>query len=205
MLSAVVLAAGLSRRMENKNKLLLPYLGKTVVETTVGHILAAGIKDVVVVTGRDAEQVSALLRPLPVRIIYNPRFAEGLTGSIQAGVLHARGDGYMICLADMVLVTPGEYQLLAGHFDRQRQLDDRCICLPVYQGQKGNPVVFAAWYRALIAAHRPAEGCREIVQAHAGHVSRVEMPADHILQDLDSPDDYRRLTGNQGAFEADSD
>ena len=196
MLSAVVLAAGLSRRMENKNKLLLPYQGKTIVEITVGHILAAGIRKVVVVTGRDAEQVSALLQPLPVQLVHNPRFAEGLTGSIQTGVRQAKGNGYMICLADMVLVTPGEYQLLADHFNRQVQLDDRCICLPVYKGQKGNPVVFAGWYRDLIAAHRDMEGCRELVQSHAGHVHRVEMPADHILQDLDNPADYRRLTGS---------
>jgi molybdenum cofactor cytidylyltransferase len=195
MLSAVVLAAGLSRRMENKNKLLLPYRGKAMVETTVAHILAAGIEDVVVVTGRDAEQTASLLQSLPVRIVYNPGFADGLTGSIQTGVGHARGNGYMICLADMVLVTPAEYRLLADHFNRQLALDPQCICLPVHKGQKGNPVVFAGWYKDAIAAHRPAEGCKEIVQQHAAHVYRVEMDTDNILQDIDSPADYGRLTG----------
>ena len=195
MVSAVVLAAGLSRRMENKNKLLLPYHGKALVEITVGHILAAGINDVVVVTGRDAEQITSLLQSLPVRIVYNPRFAEGLTGSIQTGVAQARGNGYMICLADMVLVTPAEYRLLAYHFNRQLAGDPQCICVPVHNGQKGNPVVFAGWYKDAIAAHQAPEGCREIVQAHAGHVHRVEMATDHILQDIDNPADYGRLTG----------
>jgi len=196
MLSAVVLAAGLSRRMENKNKLLLPWLGKTIVETTVGHILGAGIEEVVVVTGRDAELMTPLLESLPVRVVFNPRFAEGLTGSVQTGVQYARGNGYMICLADMVLVTPAEYRLLAHHFNRQQALDPQCICQPVYKGQKGNPIVFARWYKEAIAAHQAAEGCRDIVQSHAEHVHRVEMELDNILQDIDNPADYERLTGH---------
>jgi len=184
--------------MENKNKLLLPYRGKTIVEITVGHILSAGIDDVVVVTGRDGEQVSALLQALPVRLVHNQRFAEGLTGSIQAGVAQAQGNGYMICLADMVWLTAGEYRLLADRFNRQVQADPRCICLPVYQGQKGNPVIFSGWYSNLIAAQPPGEGCRDIVQAHTDHVHRVDMATDHILRDLDDPADYRRLTEEEG-------
>ena len=195
MLSAVVLAAGLSRRMENKNKLLLPYRGKTIIEITVGHILSAGIDDIVVVTGRDAEQVSALLQPLPLRLVHNPRFAEGLTGSIQTGVAAARGDGYMICLADMVQLEAAEYRLLADAFGRRLQDDPDCICVPVHQGRKGNPVIFSGKYRGLIAAHTDQEGCKAIVQAHAAQVHRVEMPTDHILRDLDNPNDYRRLAG----------
>jgi molybdenum cofactor cytidylyltransferase len=166
------------------------------VETTVGRILDAGIEEVVVVTGRDAEQITSLLQSLPVRIVFNPGFARGLTGSIQTGVRHARGNGYMICLADMVLVTPAEYSLLANHFNRQQALDPQCICQPVYKGQKGNPIIFADWYKEAIAAHQPAEGCREIVQMHAGHVHPVEMALDNILQDIDNPADYERLTGH---------
>jgi molybdenum cofactor cytidylyltransferase len=193
MLSAVIVAAGLSRRMENKNKLLLPYRNKTIVEITVGQVLSAGIEDIVVVTGRDGDQVEALLQHLPLRLVHNPEFAAGLTGSIQKGITVARGNGYMICLADMVLVTPAEYGLLAEYFTRQRAFDPKCICLPVHEGQKGNPVVFSSWYQTAIAGHTDPEGCRDIVQAHADNVYRVEMPGPHILQDIDSPDDYHRL------------
>ena len=55
MLSAIVLAAGLSKRMGSANKLLLMYKNKTVIETVVENILAAGIKEVIVVTGHQSE------------------------------------------------------------------------------------------------------------------------------------------------------
>ena len=190
MLSAVVLAAGLSSRMENKNKLLLPYRGKTILEVTLDHLLAAGIDEVVVVTGRDAHLVGPLLERLPVRIVHNADFALGLTGSIQRGVEAAKGNGYMICLADMVWITPEEYALIGQHFTLQRELHPACICLPEYRGQKGNPVVFSDHYRGAIAAHRAPEGCREIVADNKENIYRVEMPTDHILRDIDTPGDY---------------
>ncbi|HEY4151261.1 MAG TPA: nucleotidyltransferase family protein [Chitinophagaceae bacterium] len=193
MLSAVVLAAGLSSRMENKNKLLLPYRGKTILEITLDHLLSAGIDEVVVVTGRDARLVGSLLERLPVCIVHNADFALGLTGSIQKGVQAAKGNGYMICLADMVLITPEEYALIGQEFTLRRELDPACICLPEYRGQKGNPVVFSDRYRAAIAAHRAPEGCRDIVAAHREHIYRVEMPTDHILRDIDTPGDYQAL------------
>ena len=196
MLSAVVLAAGLSSRMENKNKLLLPYLGKTILQITLANILAAGIDDVVVVTGRDAAQVTSLLLPLPVRMVHNAGFAHGLTGSIQKGVQEAKGTGYMICLADMVWITPAEYALLQQEFVLQRQVNPDCICVPVYGGDRGNPVIFANTYRETILRHPATDGCREIVQANKHNVYAVTMPADHILRDLDTPEDYRKLTDN---------
>ena len=193
MLSAVIPAAGLSTRMENKNKLLLPYHGKTVLEATLHNILAAGITDVVVVTGRDAELVRAAIQHLPVRMVHNPHFAAGLTGSIQKGVQEATGDGYMICLADMVLIMPDEYRLLAQQFARRQAVDAKCICLPVYGGRRGNPVVFAAAWREAIMTHEQAEGCKAIVQGHAANVYEVEMTSDHVLQDMDYPEDYLRV------------
>ncbi len=197
MLSAVVLAAGLSSRMENKNKLLLPYRDKTILQITLANILAAGITDIVVVTGRDAALVTSLLQPLPVRMVHNPGFALGLTGSIQKGVQEAKGNGYMICLADMVWLTAADYALLQQQFALQRQLNAACICQPVYRGSRGNPVVFADTYREAILAHQAMEGCREIVEANRASVYPVEMPNDHILRDLDEPEDYRKLADNE--------
>jgi len=113
---------------------------------------------VVVVTGRDAELLAPLLGALPVRVVYNAGFAQGLTGSIQKGVQAAAGNGYMICLADMVLLEPGEYALLEQQFRLYREANQRAICLPVYEEQKGNPVIFADSYKAAIAAHKALKG-----------------------------------------------
>ena len=98
MLNAIVLAAGSSRRM-GKNKLLLPYKGRPLLAYVVGNILAAKLGSVIVVTGHEAELIGEALKGLPVKLVHNPRYEEGMTSSIQTGVAAAAdGEGYMICL-----------------------------------------------------------------------------------------------------------
>ncbi|MBI5894558.1 MAG: NTP transferase domain-containing protein, partial [Desulfobacterales bacterium] len=84
-LSAIILAAGYSRRM-GRFKPLLP-LGPT---TVVGHVVtlyrAAGIEDICVVAGYQAEALQAALLPLGVRCVVNPAYDLGMYGSLVTGV-----------------------------------------------------------------------------------------------------------------------
>ena len=194
MVSAIVLAAGLSKRMGAANKLVLPYKNKTVIATVVENIIAAGIEEVIVVSGFEAEQIQVALEGLPVQFIYNPEYEKGMTTSIQQGVFAAKGDGYMICLSDMVLIEPDEYTLLKKVFEEKVQLDEKCICMPRYKNEKGNPVIFSSFYKEAILEHKNMEGCKEIVQLNKAHIHWVEMDTAHILQDMDYPEDYKTLS-----------
>lgn len=194
MISAILLAAGSSVRMGAVNKLLLPWQDTTIVAATATRLLASGPAEVIVVTGHQAPEIKEALRSLPVQFIHNPSFATGLTGSIRTGVGIAGGEGYMICLADMVLITPEEYTLLATAFQKRRLLDHRCIILPEFKDTIGNPVIFSAAYRNDILQHPEKNGCKSLVRDNAGHHLRVTMPSDHILRDIDYPDDYKTLT-----------
>jgi molybdenum cofactor cytidylyltransferase len=210
MVSAILLAAGSSERMKPRNKLLLPFRGSTVVATTCGRILAAeGIGELILVTGYESGKVEravaghlSLSQPAPTshpspggripwQLVHNPDFETGMTSSIRAGVAAATGDGYMICLSDMVLITSGEYSSLAASFAARYFVDHKCICLPAYLGAKGNPVIFSSFYRAAILAHPEKEGCKTIVRANPEHQFEVEMPTDHILRDIDDPAAYQ--------------
>ncbi len=189
MVSAIVLAAGLSARM-GKNKMLLPFAGKTVIEKVVENIIASGIDDIIVVTGRDALQLHDLLQHSPVKIIYNNDFALGMTTSIQKGVYAANGDGYMICLGDMSFIISQEYKKLNDFFEEKRLVDEECICIPGYKNQKGNPVIFSSFYKNIILEHTNMEGCKEIVQANKQYVYAIEMNTNNILKDIDTFEDY---------------
>lgn len=191
MLNIILLAAGQGRRMGGPNKLLLPFHGRTVLEKTLSELCAADIGRVIVVTGYHRESVAPVLETFPVREIYNPDFESGMTGSIQAGVRAAEeGTGFMICLADMPMITAAAYQLLARSFLTFASQDERSILLPRFGETKGNPVIFAATYRDDILRHSEPEGCKGIVQANATHVYWADMPDNSVLRDLDTPDDY---------------
>lgn len=197
MVTAILLAAGSSRRMGASNKLLLPWKGKPLLAITAEHILEAGIGELIVVTGHQAPEVTAAISHLPVRIIHNPDHEKGMTSSIQTGIGVATGQGYLICLADMTLITPEEYILLIKAFEREYSRDVRCILLPEYQGQKGNPVLFSAAWREPILRHPEEDGCRSLVRNNPRHHHRIAMPTDHILRDIDYPADYQQLPGNR--------
>ncbi len=194
-LAPIILAAGLSRRMGEKNKLFLPFLGKTLLEATLENILAAEVGETVVVLGHEAVRVEDLLKNKPVQMVENPLYEMGMTTSIQAGVLAALDGvaGYMICLADMPLISPAEYKLLADAFFQQLKMDEKAIVQPIYQGQRGNPVIFSGQYKAAILRLKYMEGCKPIVQENRAHLIQIEMPGDAVLRDADDEAAYQKL------------
>jgi len=194
-MTAIVLAAGASRRMGTENKLLLPFGSQTLLETTLTQLEAAGIGEILVVVGHEKEQVYALLKNKPYKIVENPGYLEGMTTSIRAGVAEARADtaGFMICLADMPLISAAEYRLLAETFTAALKTDAATIVQPRYQDRPGNPVLFSARYRNDLLALQYPEGAKPIVQAHRDHLVLVEMPSDAVLLDADTPAAYQLL------------
>jgi molybdenum cofactor cytidylyltransferase len=193
MVTSILLAAGSSRRMGALNKLLLPWKGKPLIAITAENILAAGVGELIIVTGHQSTETAAAVSHLPARVIHNPAHESGMTSSIRTGVGAATGEGYLICLADMAVITPEEYILLIKAFEQGCSRDIQCIVLPEYRGQKGNPVLFSASWRESILQHPEEDGCRTLVRNNPQHQLRIDMPTDHILRDIDSPGDYRQL------------
>lgn len=198
-LTAVVLAAGASRRMQARNKLLLDFRGKPLVAHSVEAVLAAAPGEVVVVLGHEADRVRSVLSAYPVRFVHNNRHTEGMLTSIQAGVAAAAPNalGYMICLADLPLLEPTELRTLAEAAIAAIAQDPESIIVPVHGGQRGNPVIFSAAYRPKILAQRGSLGCRGLIKAHPDRVVPVEMATDHILVDVDTPAAYTALTASR--------
>ena len=102
-IAAVVLAAGRSTRMGAINKLIAEIGGKPLVRIAAEQALASRAKPVIVVTGHERERVEAALAGLPVRLVHNPDYADGLGTSLKAGIAAVPddADGAVVCLGDM--------------------------------------------------------------------------------------------------------
>ena len=72
MISAILLAAGSSRRMGAINKLLLPFQQSTILETVIDHLLELSQLELIVVLGHQSEEVRTAIGELPVRTVFNP-------------------------------------------------------------------------------------------------------------------------------------
>ncbi|MGH7454925.1 MAG: nucleotidyltransferase family protein, partial [bacterium] len=198
--------AGESKRMAGQHKLLLPFAGKTIVESTVDAILQAEIDEVIVVLGHDAEKVREALLRRPVQFVHNSAYQSGMASSIHAGLaaLALDAGAVMISLADLPLVQSAELNLLISSFlsakdSAQRHIEmkeaerSKTIAVPTFAGQRGNPVIFDLRYRPEMLALHGDVGCKSILARHPEAVLEVEMPTASILEDVDMVEAYERL------------
>ncbi len=193
-IDALLLAAGLSSRMGEANKLLLNFGGRPLVRHTADTLARAGFGSVIVVTGFEAEAIAAAVERLPVTTTFNPDFAEGQRTSVAYGLraLAAEGRkpaGVMVCLADMPYLETHDYQVLAASF-LERGADR--IALPDFAGKRGNPIVLPARLTAEASGGGLNTGCRRLIETRPDEVDRIPVDNAAFVSDIDTPPDYDR-------------
>ncbi|MEM7120791.1 MAG: molybdopterin-binding/glycosyltransferase family 2 protein [Pseudomonadota bacterium] len=185
--TALVLAAGQSRRMGRDNKLLAPINGRAMIRHVAEAAVASQAHATIVVTGHEAEAVGDALDGLDLTTTDNPDYAEGLSTSLRAG-LEAAGDdcdGVIVCLGDMPGLTPALLNRLIAAFD---PTEGRAIVLPTYRGKRGNPVL---WGRRFFEAMRSVAGdvgARHLLGENEDLVVEVTADDDAVLVDIDTPE-----------------
>jgi molybdenum cofactor cytidylyltransferase len=191
-ITAIVLAAGRSTRMGASNKLLMRWRGKPLVAHAVEQLLASSVTTVVVVTGYQEDQVRAALSDLSVTYVSNPRFAEGLSTSLIAGIaaVPSDADGAMVALGDMPRIDAALIDSLITAF---RPAEGRAICLPVFAGKWGNPVLWARRYLDDMAELSGDVGAKGLLQANLNAICEVAATSDAILADIDTPEAFAAL------------
>lgn len=180
--AAVVLAAGLSRRM-GENKLLIEIDGRPLVVRAIDAAIATGLDPVIVVTGHEAEDIRAAIAGRSVTFAHNADFAAGMTGSVKTGIAAVPADceGAMVFLGDMPDVEPAHIARLLDAFN-----GPTCICVPVRDKKRGHPVLFGRAHFAEILALAGDVGLNTMVRAYADAVLEIGMDDDGVLTDLDT-------------------
>lgn len=193
-IAAVVLAAGRSRRMGPLNKLLAEIGGKPMVAQVVDAVLASRARPVVVVTGHEGDRVREALAGRDVVFTENPDYAEGLSTSLRRGLraLPAGIDGALVCLGDMPQVAPQQIDRMIAAFD---PIEGRAICVPTFQGKRGNPVLFARRFFEEMESVSGDVGARHLIGEVPDLVCEVEMEDRGVLLDVDTPAALSGLAG----------
>jgi molybdenum cofactor cytidylyltransferase len=197
MLSAIVLAAGMSTRM-GQNKLLLDFRDKPLIAHAVDTLLAAAIDEIIVVLGHEAEKVRGKLKGKPVKLVQNPDYQEGLSTSVRVGVegVSVQAEGIMIYLVDQPLLEPVDVNQLVRAFTRAKAVNKN-IVVPFFQGQRGNPVIFDSSYREAMLGVAGDVGCKGVIQHYPDKVFVVEMENDHVIRDVDTVEEYEEVLSSK--------
>lgn len=183
-IAAIVLAAGLSSRM-GENKVLAEAGGKPLLAHVLATLRKLDLEEIVVVTGRDEGRVAPVAAG--ARVIHNPQFADGLSTSLRAGLaaLGEKIDAAFICLADMPLVDAASLAKLAAAYN---PVEHRSICIPVFEGKRGNPVLWGRQHFAALSALTGDKGGRILLPQFEDEIADVMVADGGILRDADTPE-----------------
>jgi molybdenum cofactor cytidylyltransferase len=189
--SAIVPAAGLSTRMGGPlPKPLLPWGASTVLETVVSTLLAAGIDEVIVVTGHMREAIEAALAGHAVHCIHNPAYAGGeMLSSIQAGLAAAAPSsaGALLALADQPQMQAAVVQQVLAAFAAS---GGQALVIPSHAMRRGHPIVLPRWLWPEVLALPAGDTLRTVIQRHAAAIHYVAVDTPSVLADLDTPQQY---------------
>ena len=192
--AAVVLAAGMSRRMGAANKLLAPIDGAPMVARVVDALLASKADPVLVVLGHEAEEVREALAGRDVRFVENPAYEEGLGASLRAGIeaVDETVDGALVALGDMPWIRSAHADALIAAFD---PAGPATIVVPVHDRKRGHPVLWSARHFAEMRKLGGDVGARALMEKHADAVRAVPIDDAAVHLDVDTPEMLKGASG----------
>ena len=194
-IAALIMAAGQSRRMGAQNKLLAEVKGTPMVRHVLNQIKGSDVGPITVVLGHEPEKVRACMAIPDVTFVENPDFEQGLSTSLKRGLesLPDDIDGLIVCLGDMPRVTADEINQLIVAFN---PLEGRAICVPTHLGKRGNPVLWAHRFFEEMRHLHGDVGARHLIGEYSDVVAEIEMEADGVLLDIDTPEKLSNVTAS---------
>jgi len=188
----IILAAGASTRLGGQAKQLIQWEGRSLLRRMVDEALATDLRPVVVVLGARKAEVAPELDHLPITIIDNPFWEQGLSTSVKTGLAalyltQKELDGVLFLLTDQPHVGSGVIRQLVHVFQESGKGMVACR----YQGRLGVPALISRDYFTELLALEGDQGARRVIAAHAEDCAVVEFEAGGT--DLDTPEDLERF------------
>jgi molybdenum cofactor cytidylyltransferase len=204
--AAIILAAGSSSRMGTEHyKLLLPLGDRPVLAHVITATLTSHARPIILVLGHRAEQVRAAIAHYvahpSITLVENPNYLQGMSTSLRLGLQILMQDSYrsespsysptgaLVILGDQPLMTP---QILDTLIEA-RQTTGKRIIAPLYNGKRGNPVLFDASLFSELMEVTGDEGGRSVIERHRQDVATVEVGNTVATYDVDTWEAYQQV------------
>jgi len=189
--AAIVLAAGLSRRMGAINKLLIEIDGVPMIRRPVQICLEVCDGPVTIVTGHQREAVEQALAGLEISFVFNPDFEAGQKTSVAAGLVASTdAKDTLIALGDQPFLRVEHISwLLTQH----RQNENPLITVPIKEGQRGNPLVVPHSLKPMLLADRRSPGCQKFTRENPALVCFAATQISAFFSDIDTPEELETL------------
>ena len=187
MISAILLAAGQSKRMGDENKLVKNFQGIPLIKHSVRNILASFIGELIIVLGHQKEIIEKLIdKNEKIKFVFNQDFESGMDTSIKTGLNHLseETEAFFICLGDMPMVNKDIFNLLI------KSKNNREIIVPTYKNKQGNPILFSKSMKKKIMTIEGNVGAKKILELNKDKILNIETNDQSITKNFNTLDNF---------------
>jgi molybdenum cofactor cytidylyltransferase len=193
MISAILLAAGESSRMEGAFKPLLKWGKRTVIGACVDSLRKSRVDEIIVVLGHREAEIRPVLAGSGIEFAINQDYKQGMLTSIKTGLaqVSSQSTAVLIALVDQPMVTASTIDQLIDAYENT----DKKIVVPVCEGQHGHPIILNREIEEdiMILDDTSSDGLRAVINAHRSEILEVPVTTTSVIEDIDKPEDYARL------------
>ena len=193
MITAILLAAGQSKRFKNGNKLLKNYKGKYLINHILKSLIKSKVNKIIIVLGHENRKIKKIaLKNKKITFVINSQYLKGISTSIKSGLkkISKKNIGFLIAHADMPLVSKAILNTLCSALKNK----NKEIFVPVYKKKVGNPLAFKYSMFKSLKKIKGDRGAKKLIKSNKSKVQLVKMKSKSILIDFDQLKDFPSTT-----------
>ncbi len=187
MISAILLAAGESKRMNGENKLTKKINGVPLIKISVKNILESSVDELIIITGHKSDEITNTIDiNKKIKFIFNKDYKSGMASSIKTGLnnLSEKTKSFLICLGDMPMINKEIYNLLIKHSKNKK------IIVPTYKNKQGNPILFSVLMKSKIMNIDGDNGAKKILKKNKDKIFNLEINDQGILKNYNTLNNF---------------
>ena len=189
MISAIVLAAGQSKRMGGDNKLIKKYNKKYLINHIIGTLIKSKVNKIIVVLGFQKIKVRKItVKNKKINFVFNKNYKSGMASSIKTGLkeISKRSIGFLIVQADMPLISKKIIDSLCYAIEN----NNKEIVVPIYKINMGNPIGFKSSMIKILNKTKGDSGAKKMIKRNKKKLSLIKVNSKSIFKDFNTQRDF---------------
>ena len=193
MISAILLAAGKSKRLKGENKLIKNFKGKPLINHILSSLIKSKVNTIFIVVGYQNQKIKKIAyKNKKITFVTNLNYKKGISSSINSGLkrISKKNIGFLITHGDMPLISKTILNTLCSALKNK----DKEIFVPVYKKKLGNPLAFKYSMIKSLKKIKGDKGAKKLIRSNKSKVQLVKMKSKSILIDFDQLKDFPSTT-----------
>ena len=193
MISAILLAAGKSKRLKGENKLIKNFKGKPLINHILSSLIKSKVNKIFIVVGYQNQKIKKIAyKNKKIIFVTNLNYKKGISSSINSGLkrISKKNIGFLITHGDMPLISKTILNTLCSALKNK----DKEIFVPVYKKKLGNPLAFKYSMIKSLKKIKGDKGAKKLIRSNKSKVQLVKMKSKSILIDFDQLKDFPLTT-----------